>query len=155
LLWRMPSYTYFSYTYTSNNTFIKNRGSIYSRGIFINNIFDSNDADITLDGGSKIYNNYIDYSKIEDNDHNVIKKQNLQPASVGDVHLNSDNKTLASNSPVIDKGLNPSSATYKQIIDKDDVYNKIVELLKTDNIGNRRVHNGTIDIGAVEYGASK
>ncbi len=142
-------------SYLSNNIFIKNKGSIISKGIFINNIFDSNNADITLSGDSKIYNNYIDYSKIEDNAYNVIKKHNLQPASVGDVYLNNDNETLDSSSPVIDKGLNPSSATYKKIIDNDGIYNQLLELLKTDKVGNKRVHNGTIDMGAVEYGSSK
>ena len=158
------------YSYISNNVFIGNKGSIYSEGVFINNIFDNNDADITLNGDSKIYNNYIDYNKIEDNGYNVIKKSNLQFASVGDVYLNSDNKTLASNSPVIDKGLNPSSATFKKIIGGEEEvynyetgsyetvypqYNKMIELLKTDMVGNQRVHNGTVDMGAVEYGSSK
>jgi len=85
----------------------------------------------------------------------VVKKKNLQPASVGDVYLGSDHKTLASNSPVIDKGLNPSSATYKKIIGDDEVYNILLKLLKTDMKGNKRVHNGTIDMGAVEFGSSK
>jgi len=142
-------------TYVSNNNFIDNNGSIYAKGVFVNNIFDSNIADITLDGDSKIYNNYIDYTKIEDNEKNVVKKKNLQPASVGDVYLGSDHKTLASNSPVIDKGLNPSSATYKKIIGDDEVYNILLKLLKTDMKGNKRVHNGTIDMGAVEFGSSK
>ena len=31
----------------------------------------------------------------------------------------------------------------------------MVELLKTDNVGNKRVHNGTVDMGAVEFGSSK
>jgi len=142
-------------SYISNSTFINNKGSISAKGVFINNIFNNNgNTDINC-GDSKIYNNYIDYNKIEDNGHNVIKKHNLQPSAVGDVHLNSDNETLASDSPVIDKGLNPSSATYKKIIDNDDIYNQMVQLLTTDKVGNRRVHNETIDMGAVEYGSSK
>jgi len=143
------------YSYISNNNFIDNNGSIYAKGVFVNNIFDSNNANITLDGDSKIYNNYIDYTKIEDNEKNVVKKKNLQPISIGDVYLNSDHKTLASNSPVIDKGLNPSSETYKKIIGDDEVYNILLKLLKTDMQGNKRVHNGTIDMGAVEFGSSK
>jgi len=162
-------YKSFLPSYIGNNTFVKNRGSIYSRGIFVNNIFSENDEDVTLVGVSKIYNNYIDYSKIEDNGHNVIKKKNLQPASVGEIYLTSK-YTLESESPVIDKGLNPSSATYKKIIGAEqgsynyntreyDIvytqYNKMLELLKTDKVGNKRVHNSAIDIGAVEYGSSK
>lgn len=134
-----------------NSNFISNIGfGISSKGIFINNIFDKNDADINLAGDSKIYNNYIDYSKIEENGHNVIKKNNIQPSSVGDVYLNGDNKILASNSPVIDQGLNPSSATYKKIIGDDDIYNEMLELLTTDIDGNSRVVNETIDMGAFE-----
>ena len=33
--------------------------------------------------------------------------------------------------------------------------NILIELLKTDMKGNKRVHNGTIDMGAVEFGSSK
>ncbi len=99
----------------------------------------------------------------------MIKKHNLQPASVGDVKLGDDNLTLASDSPVIDKGLNPSSSTYKALFPSEKVYNSetdsyemkypeydtMVELLHTDFFGNQRIHNETIDIGAMEYGASK
>ncbi len=142
-------------SYLNNNNFIGNSSSIHAKGVFVNNIFDNNDEDITLRGTSKLYNNYIDYNKIEEGNHNVIKKQNLQPSTAGDIYLNSDNETLANNSPVIDKGLNPSSTTYKKIIDNDEIYNQMVELLTTDKVGNRRVHNGTIDMGAVEYGSSR
>ena len=166
-------YNYYSSSvpsYISNNTFVKNSGSIYAQGVFVNNIFSENDEDITLVGESKIYNNYIDYNKIEDNGHNVIKKNNLQPASAGEVYLTSK-YTLKAKSPVIDKGLNPSSATYKKIIGGEqgstynydtgeyDIvytqYNKMLELLKTDKVGNKRIHNSTIDMGAEEYGSSK
>jgi len=150
-------YPYPNYnSYLSNNIFIENNGSIYAQGVFVNNIFkDNRDIDINLIGNSKLYNNYIDYTKIEDNGYNVIKKHNLQPSSVGDVYLNDDNETLASNSPVIDKGLNPSSATYREIIGNDNIYNQMVELLTTDKIGNARIYNETIDMGAVEYGSSR
>lgn len=141
-------------SYFSNNTFINNKGSIKANGIFINNIFDDNDEAINLNEDSKIYNNYIDYTKIEDNGFNALKKSNLQPASVGNINLASDNQTLTADSPVIDKGLNPSSTSFKKLID-DETYEQIVELLKTDLIGNKRIHNGTIDIGAVEFGSSK
>lgn len=143
-------------SYLSNNIFKDNKSSLITAGgIFINNIFATNTADITLRYDSKIYNNYIDYSKIEDGGNNVIKKNNLQYASIGDIYLSDDNVTLTADSPVIDKGLNPSSVTFKELINNDEVYNTMVELLKTDKIANRRVHNGTIDMGAVEYGSSK
>jgi len=156
-------------SYINNNTFVKNIGSISAQGIFVNNIFSENNEDITLTGESKIYNNYIEYNKIEDNGHNVIKKKNLQPVSAGEIYLTSK-YILKSKSPVIDKGLNPSSATYKKIIGGEESlynyntgtyettypqYNKMLELLKTDKVGNKRIHNNTIDMGAVEYGSSK
>lgn len=141
-----------------------------TNGIIINNIFTGDNETINLTGDSKIYNNYIDYTKIEDNGNNAIKKNNLQPASAGNIYLATDNKTLTSNSPVIDKGLNPSSTSFKDLIggatrvyndqtqENDIVYPKyeeILELLKTDLVGNKRIHNNTIDMGAVEFGSSK
>ena len=159
----IPSWT----SYISNNNFIGNSSSAYAKGIFVNNIFWNNIKDIGIKNNAKIYNNYIDYNKIEYGD-NIIKKNNLQSTVVGSIQLNSDNKTLSNNSPVIDKGLNPSSATYKKIINegetyspypivgKDEtIYDKLLELLKTDMQGNKRVHNDTIDMGAVEFGSSK
>jgi len=139
-----------TYSYISNNTFIKNGGNIVAQGIFINNIFTENKEDINIQGDSKIYNNYIDYSKIEDNNYNIIKKSNLQP-SIGDIYLSNDNQTLTEDSPLIDKGLNPSSVTYQKIIGNDTIYNKMVELLTTDRLGNKRINKNTIDMGAVEY----
>ena len=144
----------YSTSHVSNNNFIENSGSIYAKGVFVNNIFDNNREDITLLGESKIYNNYIDYGKIDDNGHDVIKKQNLQPSSVGDIHLNRDNKILVSNSLVINKGLNPRSVTFQKIIDNDDIYNQMLKLLKTDIVGNNRVYNGTVDMGTVEFGSN-
>ena len=143
-----------TYSFISNNIFIKNKGNLVAQGSFINNIFTQNEENINIQGDSKIYNNYINYSKIEDNGYNVIKKKNLQPISVGEIYLTSK-YALKSESPVIDKGLNPSSLTYKKIIDNDTIYNQMIELLKTDMVDNKRVHNSTIDMGAVEYGSSK
>ncbi len=145
----------YAYSTISNNTFLRNSNSssVFFRqgGIIVNNIFSGNTEDIELKDDSKIYNNYMSYKKINDHGNNIIKKHNLQPAIVGDVNLNDDNKTLASDSPVIDKGLNPNSEEFKKLINDDEIYNKILELLKTDLVGNKRVHNGTIDMGAVEY----
>ena len=36
----------------------------------------------------------------------------------------------------MDKGLNPSGATFKKIINNDNIYNQMVELLKTDMVEN-------------------
>jgi hypothetical protein len=140
--------------YISNNTFVGNSTAICSMGIFINNIFSENTQDIVFNGDSKVYNNYIDYTKINEGSHNVIKKNNLQ-LSDGDIALADDNVSLMANSVAINKGLNPSSATYKTIIGNDAIYNQMIELLKTDMVGNKRIHNDTIDMGAVEFGSSK
>jgi len=141
-----------NHSYVSNNIFVGNKGSINSSGygLFVNNIFDKNDVDITLNSDAKVYNNYIDYTKIEDNDFNIIKKRNLQPASVGEIDLNSDN-TLKANSPAIDKGLNPNSSTFKDLVEDDEIYNEILENIKIDMNGKARINSGTIDIGAIEY----
>jgi len=133
---------------------VGNSTAISSRGIFINNIFSENTQDIVFTGASKVYNNYIDYTKINEGSHNVIKKNNLQ-LSDGDIALADDNVSLMANSVAINKGLNPSSATYKTIIGNDAIYNQMIELLKTDMVGNKRIHNDTIDMGAVEFGSSK
>jgi len=144
-------FTAHSFSYVFNNTFVANKGTIYGKGLFVNNIFHENSSDLKLTGESKIYNNYIDHTKINENGNIVIKKQNLQPNSVGDINLKDDNKTLFSNSPVINKGLNPSSITFKNLIDNNTTYNQIIELLQTDMVGNERISNETIDMGAVEY----
>jgi hypothetical protein len=143
--------------YLVNNYFSGNQNNIEveDRILVINNILNSNIEHIILGRDSKFYNNYVNSNIIDGGISNIIKKNNLQPSLVGDIYLSDDNKTLTEDSPVIDKGLNPSSATYKKIIDNDAIYNQLLELLKTDMVGHKRVHNGTIDMGAVEYGSSR
>ncbi len=105
---------------------------------------------------SKIYNNYIDESKIISGDDVVVGKKNLiDPYYDGEIYLNDDNITLASDSPVIDKGLNPSSVTFKDLIDNNETYDFINEVLISDILGNKRIHNSTIDMGVAEYGSTK
>ena len=144
-------------SYAANNNFIENEGAIYSQGAFINNIFDANIENIYLFGDSKIYNNYIDYTKIIENEHNTIKRNNLQPVYVGSVKLEDDNLTLMSDSPAIDEGLNPADPVFEDIIntydDTGDTYEQIKEMLQKDMFGNQRVHSGIIDVGATEYGS--
>jgi len=143
-------------SYFSNNVFMNNTGTaLSSEGVFVNNIFVDNENDISLTGETSVYNNYIDYAKIIDNDKSIYKKSNLQPASVGDIYLSDDNVTLLSNSPVIDKGLNIGSTTYKDMISDETVYARLNEFLTTDKVGNVRVFGDLVDMGAVEYGSSK
>lgn len=141
-----------------NSQFIGNTNAlaIKSYGVFINNIFDKNEVALEITNDSTIYNTYIDETKIITQSGAVVSKKNiLDPYYDGEIFLNDDNITLQSDSPVIDKGLNPSSATFKTIIGNDDTYNEIVNKLTVDILGNQRVHNDTIDMGAAEYGSSK
>jgi len=138
-----------------NNSFINNQGGINTRGLVINNIFSKNSIDITLTGDSKIYNNYVEYTKIEDmNSYNVIKKNNIQESLIGDIFLNTDS-SLSAQSPAIDNGLNPSSDTFETLINDNATYTKILKLLETDMAGNQRDYNNTIDMGAIEFASTK
>ena len=134
-----------------NSNFINNNKNLVAYGVFINNIF-INDG-ITFDGNSKLYHNYIDYSKLSENNHIIVKKSNLLPTDVGDINFADDNITLQSTSPAIDAGLNPTTTLFGNALSEDD-YKKVLEYLKTDYFGNERIVNGKIDIGASEYGAT-
>jgi len=156
-----------SQSYLINNNFIGNNNkytdgdlgaAIQGQGIFINNIFDQNYKDITIiKSTSKIYNNYIDMVKVVNynNESVIIDKNNLEPYYDGELYLNDDNITLQSDSPVINKGLNLSSSTFRDLIDNNDTYDLINEVLISDILGNKRIHNGTIDMGVAEYDSSK
>jgi len=145
----------YNYNYIINNSFINNQGGIKGKGLFINNIFSKNSVDITLTGDSKIYNNYVEYTKIEDmNSYNVIKKNNIQESLIGDILLN-DDYSLSAQSPAIDNGLNPSSDTFETLINDNATYTKILKLLETDMAGNQRDYNNTIDMGAIEFASTK
>ncbi len=141
-------------SYIINNNFIDNEGEVMTGGIFINNIFDSSTSNVlTLKGDTKLYHTYIDYTKITQYDHGLIKRNNLQPAIVGDVKLWVDDLTLKTGSPAIDNGLNPSSQLFEDTIDDGARYADIVQKLNNDIFINSRNYNGTtIDIGASEYG---
>ena len=136
-----------------NNNFINNEGYVATVGIIINNIFDANTDNILLEGDSKIYNNYLDYTKIDDNGYIAIKKNNLQPQVVGDIFLWFNNLTPKFNSPVINNGLDTDSTLFKDAINSDYHYANIIQALQKDIFDNNRTYNNeTIDIGAAEYG---
>ncbi|BCD62481.1 hypothetical protein NitYY0826_C1357 [Nitratiruptor sp. YY08-26] len=158
-----------------NNNFINN--PIHSGGLIANNIFfinqikdnsainyffsnsefswDSNEMQnkcIYSIADSKLYNNYINYEKIDEHGFDITKESNLLPSIVGDIRLEDDNITLQSDSPAIDAGLNPDDELFKRYFDNAQEYAKILKYLKTDYFGNPRIVNGRIDIGASEYG---
>ncbi len=129
--------------------------AIISYGNFINNIFDGNDLDLECRADSSIHSTYIDETKILAADGIVVTKQNnIDPYYDGEVFLNDDNITLEWNSPVIDQGLNADSATFIDLIGDKSDYNTIIGHLQTDILGNQRVHNGTIDMGAAEFSSN-
>jgi predicted outer membrane repeat protein len=140
--------------YIINNNFIENEGEVGAAGIILNNIFKSSaDNDLILYGDTKLYNNYIDYTKINQNDQNLIKRNNLQPIRVGDIKLWRDDLTLKTDSPAINAGLDPSNSLFEATIDNSDVYDYLLSTLENDIFLNRRDYNNTtIDVGAAEYG---
>ena len=139
-----------------NNTFInnKNDGIAYIRGRFINNLFD---AGVDLYSDSTIYNNYIDYLTLKENNHVVVKKNNVQP-SQGALSLTNELVPKAG-SVLINKGLNFANPTFKSLFavgekfrssDDETMYDRIVKMLQKDYQGKNRIVGGTIDIGANE-----
>ncbi len=146
----------------TNSTFFNNQGNniLYGRGSFINNIFNENNgSQIYFRGDSKVYNNYIDYLKLENEEpYTIIKKNNIQPNGEN-VNFIDNNLRVDSSSISIDKGLNPESENFKSIIDEfvssEETKEFIYETLQSDKDGNSRVTNGIIDLGAYEYGATK
>lgn len=156
-------------SYAINSIFAKNTNKISelmsSRGIYINNIFVDNVGIVGRTGTPKFYNNYVDYAMLSSH---TIKKNNIQPANVGTVNFEEDNKTLQVNSPVIDKGLNPQDEIFKNLIgnaqylvfyDENNFgrpvykkfYDKIVEILSIDLSDAQRINNNIIDMGVIEF----
>ncbi len=133
-----------------NNTFVDS--SITAHGSFVNNIFV--DSEILLNGKAKLLSNYIDENKIVSNGYEIAKSDNLDPIMVGDIQLSTDNITLLSNSPAIDAGVNPDSETFKSIFNNQSEYQDVLNLLQKDILGYKRVINGSIDLGAMEFGGS-
>lgn len=133
-----------------NNTFVDS--SITAHGSFVNNIFV--DAEILLNGKTKFISNYIDENKIVSNGYEITKSDNLDPIVVGDIKLSTDNITLLSKSPAIDMGVNPDSETFKSIFKSQNEYQDVLTLLQKDILGYKRVINGSIDLGAMEFGGS-
>ncbi len=143
--------------YVVNNTFYQNtdtawhiNGVLGFGGTIINTIFNDEEVtnEILFSSDSNLYNSYVDYAKLSGT-YTVIKKDNKKP-SYGDISM-TDNGELQSDSIAIDTGLNPESAKFKELIGNDADYQVILDALKTDLLGNSRIVNGVIDMGAIEY----
>ncbi len=141
-----------------NNTIVNNTasgedaiyGSIYGHGIVANNLLDNNDGAITFSGDSTLINNYIDYTKvINENDYTIIKRDNITPEAT-DIAYNAD-FTLPDNSMLIGKGAAATSAWWGDAYYDDmDFYNNIINRLAHDHSGNPRGEDA-VDIGAYEH----
>ncbi|MBI5375083.1 MAG: hypothetical protein HZA77_06580 [Candidatus Schekmanbacteria bacterium] len=126
-------------------------GGIYGYGIFINNIFSDNSSDIYFKGDSLVQNNYVDYEKLRhESSYIIIKKNNIQP-NEGDLNFTDSDFRLGKGSIAINKGLSPTSQTFKKLI-KDK---SILKALKIDKDGNKRIIGKAIDLGPYEYNSKK
>jgi len=156
-------------TFIVNTTFNENigGGSVSGKGKVINSIFSDNTKDIRAFGDLKIYNNYIDYSKIDSYSHNIIKKNNIHKSIVGDVEYIESTLRLSSSSPVINKGMNIHNDEFKKfLLDKEEISSenlsnedekilKVVEELNFDKASNLRSSTDSQpDLGAYEYDAN-
>jgi len=144
-----------------NSSIVGNTGNFmfYNKTLLLNSIF-SSDSSLNLLRGAynkktehNIYNCYIDYLKLNENGNIVVKKNNIQP-SYGPLNLDNKGKPSLS-STVINKGLNFNDAVFKDLISGSgypviENYYFIKNTLQKDLYGHERIHNGIIDIGAVE-----
>ena len=137
-----------------NNTLVNNKGYIsFNEATVVNTVFDHNGT-IEFTDKSYLKNNYIDYTKIEDNGNTIVKRNNIQP-SEGVLNFDIDAKPM-SGSVLIDKGLNYLDASFRELIvpnesdDEKERYEHVKQVLQKDIYGRTRIKNNIIDIGAVE-----
>jgi len=145
-----------------NSIFYNNRNGSYfiyaSSGNIINNTFLNNgDNFIKISSGGNLINNIlIDSSYSINNKYNNLLSGNLSN-NIKNTYktsslLNSTDFNLLKYSPLINKGLNPNSDKFINLLkDDNESFTFINKSLNTDYYGNKRVLNNTIDIGAVEY----
>jgi len=137
----------------NNNSASDSADTIFGAGIFINNIFSKNKNDIYFGDDSKLFNNFIDYTKLEnESSYTIIKKNNIQSSS-NEIGFTDTDFRLSENSPVINKGLDPYGTTFKELLGAE--YETVIGYLKTDKDGNERVSSSAIDMGAYENGSAK
>lgn len=151
-------------TYVYNSTFNNNGQSalqvsghgslvLVANNIFSNNIGDYTAAVIFNEGTHKLYNNYIDATKIKTNGMVVIKKKNIQPSIVGSVGYINNTFNISSDSPVINKGMDVHSSEFREFLPStsDDKIIEYISFLSFDKAGNKRLSGDPVDLGAFEY----
>lgn len=143
--------------YVLNSVISGNVDGIWGKGVFVNIIFQNNSGrDIYLLSNSsyfesRVYNDYIDYKKLDNEaSHTIVKKNNIQP---GDGALKFSDAVFrpALGSDAIDKGLSPNSSTFKDLFSDSSLLAIALGGLSKDRDGNQRTIGTAIDMGAYEY----
>ncbi len=141
--------------YSINNTFNNNQSSysstrdssiVLKSAKVINTILANNKMQKDAEISGVVRNTYLDQNKLNAG-ASLINRDNIQ-SSMANININTDG-SLKSSSVAINNGLNPDSQGFKDVFGKDATDFK--EFLNKDRKGNKRVHDGTIDLGAYEY----
>jgi hypothetical protein len=145
-----------------NSVFANNKLGVEGPGLIVNNIFYNNiDNDLKTDiGKTYIFNNYIDYTKIieDTSDYStVLKKDNLHSNETSIVL--SSTFLPASDSIVINKGLNSNSQTFIDYINefsKNTILNTFIfDALRDDINDDNRIVDSIVDLGVYEVSSTK
>lgn len=141
-----------------NNTIADNNASAaqydmhIGEGMLINNIMLSTNATkgivIALDSG--IYNSYFDPDKLFHSSEAAVAGRNNKAPSDGTIAFGSDYHLLPEDTVARDHGLNPEDPAFKALFSEQDYDFLNRFFLRKDLMGNQRVANDTIDIGAIE-----
>ena len=138
-----------------NNTFYNNQSSYSSTrnssillksAKVLNTVLAKNKMQKDAEISHIVRNTYLDQNKLNAGS-GLINRDNIQ-SSTTNINLNADG-TLKSSSIAINNGLNPNSQGFKDVFGNDAADFK--KYLSKDRKGHKRVHGGTIDMGAFEY----
>jgi hypothetical protein len=121
--------------------------------IVINSIFYNNSRyDIYFDSGNAvIYNNYLGTYNIYQHPYGTSIATIQDNFSTGLIWKDENLSIPDENSSTVDAGMNLNSGVATYLLGQDFI-DKISPLLQTDKYCNNRIENGTIDIGAFEFG---